>query len=105
MLTKEEYVSKELNKLNLEPSKRITELKRIGHTLPFSKLNEIISEYKKDYTDDEIEISSDYGEYDSCVIVISVVVDESEEEFTKRLNRVKKRIENDYERMLGLLET
>ena len=105
MLTKEEYVNKELNKLNLKPSKRITELERISHTLPFSKLNEIISKYKKDYTDDEIEISSDNDEYDSCVIVISAVIDESEEDFTKRLNRIKKRIEDDYERMLGLLET
>lgn len=105
MLTKEEYVNKELNKLNLKPSKQIKVLEYISYSLPFSKLNEIISKYKKDYTDDEIEISSDYGEYDSCEIVISAVVDESEEDFTKRLNRVKKRIEDNYERMLSLLET
>lgn len=105
MLTKEEYINKELNKLNLKPSKRIKELECIGHSLSFTKLNEIISKYKKDYTDDEIKIDSDYGEYDNCMIVISAVIDESEEEFAKRLNRIKKRIEDDYEKMLSLLET
>ena len=105
MLTKEEYVNKELNKLNLKPSKQIKVLKYISQSLSFAKLNEIISKYKKDYTDNEIEISSDYGKYDNCEIVISAIVDESKEDFAKRLSRIKKRIEDDYEKMLSLLKT
>ncbi len=105
MLSKEEYIQKELDKLNLKPSKKEKVLELIDFTVTIVELNEIISKYRKDYPDNEIEICSGY-DYDaeSNVIVIRVMIAETEKDFNNRVNSIRLRIEMDYDRMAKALE-
>lgn len=54
MLTKEEYVKKELDRLNLKPSIKEVVLETIDFPMTITQLNELIDKHKKDYTSDEI---------------------------------------------------
>lgn len=105
ILTKKEYVKKELDKLNLKPSKREIVLRRIDFTITITELNKIISEYKKDYSNNEIMIDPSYDyDMENCTISINVIVDETEEDFNIRLKCITSRIEDNYDRLIKLLQ-
>lgn len=105
MLTKEEYIKKELDKLNLKPSIKEVVLETIDFPMTITQLNELIDKHKKDYTSDEIEISPVYDyNYGEPNIVIKAIVKESEADFNNRVNNTRLRIEMDYDRMAKALE-
>ena len=105
MLSQEEYVKKELDKLNLKLSIRTIDLEKIDYPITITQLNKLIDKYKKDYTSDEIEISPEYCyEYEEPNIVIKAIVKESEADFNNRVNSIRRRIEMDYDRMANALE-
>lgn len=105
MLSREEYVKKELDKLNLKLSIRIIDLEKIDYPITITQLNKLIDKYKKDYTSDEIEISPEYDyNYEEPNIVIKAIVKESEADFNNRVNSIRRRIEMDYDRMANALE-
>lgn len=105
MLSKEEYIQKELDKLNLKPSKKEKVLELIDFTVTIVELNEIISKYRKDYPDNEIEICLGYDyNAERNVIVIRVMIAETEKDFNNRVNSIRLRIEMDYDRMAKALE-
>ena len=54
MLSHEEYIKKELDKLNLKLSIRIIDLEKINYPITITQLNKLIDKYKKDYASDEI---------------------------------------------------
>lgn len=101
--TKEEYVKKELDKLNLKPSKREIIIKRIEYELPITELEEIISGYRDSYNNIEIVPEFD-DDIESPIISIRVIVNETEEEFNARLKSTISNIENDYDRLIKLLQ-
>lgn len=101
--TKEEYVKKELDKLNLKPSKREIIIKRIEYELPITELEEIISGYRDSYNNIEIVPEFD-DDIESPIISIRVIVNETEEEFNARLKFTISNIENDYDRLIKLLQ-
>ena len=101
--TKEEYVKKELDKLNLKPSKREIIIKRIEYELPITELEEIISGYRDSYNNIEIVPEFD-DDIESHIISIRVIVNETEEEFNTRLKSIISNIENDYDRFIKLLQ-
>ena len=105
MLSQEEYVKKELDKLNLKLSIRTIDLEKIDYPITITQLNKLIDKYKKDYTSDEIEISPEYCyEYEEPTIVIKAIVKESDADFNNRVNSIRRRIEMDYDRMANALE-
>lgn len=105
MLSKEEYVKKELDKLNLKLSIRIIDLETIDYPMTITQLNELIEKYRKTYSDDEIEVSPEYNyNYDEPNIVIKAIVKETEKDFNSRVNSTRRRIEMDYDRMANSLE-
>lgn len=105
MLSQEEYVKKELDKLNLKLSIRTIDLEKIDYPITITQLNKLIDKYKKDYTSDEIEISPEYCyEYEEPNIVIKAIVKESDADFNNRVNSIRRRIEMDYDRMIKALE-
>jgi hypothetical protein len=105
MLSQEEYVKKELDKLNLKLSIRTIDLEKIDYPITITQLNKLIDKYKKDYTSDEIEISPEYCyEYEEPNIVIKAIVKESDADFNNRVNSIRRRIEMDYDRMANALE-
>ena len=101
--TKEEYVKKELDKLNLKPSKREIIIKRIEYELPITELEEIISGYRDSYNNIEIVPEFD-DDIESSIISIRVIVNETEEAFNARLKSTISNIENDYDRLIKLLQ-
>lgn len=101
--TKEEYVKKELGKLNLKPSKREIIIKRVEYELPITELEEIISGYRDSYNNIEIVPEFD-DDIESPIISIRVIVNETEEEFNARLKSTISNIENDYDRLIKLLQ-
>lgn len=104
MLSKEEYIKKELDKLNLKPSINEIVLESIDFPMSITQLNELIEKYRKTYTDDEIEIAPGYDSYSVFVIKIRVYKKESEDSFNIRVNNIRHRIEMDYDRMIKALE-
>ena len=105
MLSQEEYVKKELDKLNLKLSIRTIDLEKIDYPITITQLNKLIDKYKKDYTSDEIEISPEYCyEYEEPNIVIKAIVKESDADFNNRVNSIRRRIEMDYDRIAKALE-
>lgn len=105
MLTKEEYVMKELDRLNLKPSIKEVVLEKIDYPITITQLNELIDKHMKDYTSDEIEISPEYDyNYGEPNIVIKAIVKESDADFNNRVNSIRHRIEMDYDRMANVLE-
>lgn len=104
MLSKEEYIKKELDKLNLKPSINEIVLETIDFPMSITQLNELIEKYRKTYTDDEIEIAPGYDSYSVLVIKIRVYKKESEDSFNIRVNNIRHRIEMDYDRMIKALE-
>lgn len=105
MLSQEEYVKKELDKLNLKLSIRTIDLEKIDYPITITQLNKLIDKYRKDYTSDEIEISPEYCyEYEEPTIVIKAIVKESDADFNNRVNSIRRRIEMDYDRMANALE-
>jgi hypothetical protein len=105
MLSQEEYVKKELDRLNLKPSIKEVVLETIDFPMTITQLNELIDKHKKDYTSDEIEISPEYDyNYGEPNIVIKVIVKESEVDFNNRVNSIRRKIEMDYDRMAKALE-
>lgn len=105
MLSKEEYIQKELDRYDLKPIKQIISLETVDFDMSLTQLNELIAKYKKDYTDDEIRISPEYNyDMETPTIVISAIVKESEEELNNRVNSIRRRIEMDYDRMAKALE-
>lgn len=105
ILTKEEYVKKELAKLKLKPSKQEILLKRIYFDVTIEELNKIISKYKELYND-EIKITSEYDDFTrSSTIVIKVITYENEKDFNARLKVNIKRIEADYNKIINMLQT
>lgn len=105
MLSKEEYIKKELGRYNLNPMRQTIGLENIDFSMSLTQLNELIAKYKKDYTDDEIEISPEYNyDMEQTYISISAIVQESEEELNNRVNSIRRRIEMDYDRMAKALE-
>lgn len=86
MLSQEEYVKKELDRLNLKPSIKEVVLETIDFPMTITQLNELIDKHKKDYTSDEIEISPVYDyNYGEPNIVIKAIVKESEADFNNTL--------------------
>lgn len=105
MLTKEEYIKKELGRYELKPIKQVIELENVDFAMSITQLNELIAKYKKEYTDDEIEISPEYNyDMESPNIAIRAIIPESEEEFNNRVGTIRRRIEMDYDRMAKALE-
>lgn len=105
MLTKEEYIKKELDRLNLKPSIKEVILETIDFPMTITQLNELIEKYRKTYSDDEIEVSPEYDyNYEEPNIVIKAIVKESEADFNNRVNSIRHRIEMDYDRMANALE-
>ena len=105
MLSQEEYVKKELDRLNLKPSIKEVVLETIDLGMTITQLNELIDKHKKNYTSDEIEISPVYDyNYGEPNIVIKAIVKESEADFNNRVNNTRLRIEMDYDRMAKALE-
>ena len=105
MLSQEEYVKKELDRLNLKPSIKEVVLETIDFPMTITQLNELIDKHKKDYTSDEIEISPVYDyNYGEPNIVIKAIVKESDADFNNRVNSIRLRIEMDYDRMAKALE-
>lgn len=105
MLTKEEYIKKELGRYNLKPMRQTIDLENIDFSMSLTQLNELIAKYKKDYTDDEIEISPEYNyDMEHTYIAIRAIEQESEEELNNRVNSIRHRIEMDYDRMAKALE-
>lgn len=105
MLSQEEYVKKELDRLNLKPSIKEVVLETIDFPMTITQLNELIDKHKKDCTSDEIEISPVYDyNYGESNIVIKAIVKESEADFNNRVNNTRLRIEMDYDRMAKALE-
>jgi len=105
MLSKEEYIKKELDKLDLKLSIRIIDLESVDFAISITRLNEIIDKYKKDYTEDELEISPIYNyDMELANIAIKAIVKETKEEFNNRVNSIRLRIEMDYDRMAKALE-
>jgi hypothetical protein len=105
MLTKEEYIKKELDRYVLKPIKQTIDLENIDFSMSLTQLNELIAKYKKEYTDDEIEISPEYNyDIESPNIAIRAIIPESEEEFNNRVGTIRRRIEMDYDRMAKALE-
>lgn len=105
MLTKEEYIKKELDRYELKPIKQTIALENVDFSMSLTQLNELIAKYKKDYTDDEIEISPEYNyDMEQTYISIRAIVQESEEELNNRVNSIRRRIEMDYDRMAKALE-
>ncbi len=105
MLSQEEYIKKELDKLNLKLSIRIIDLEKINYPITITQLNKLIDKYKKDYASDEIEVSPEYDyNYEEPNIVIKAIVKETEKDFNDRVNSIRHRIEMDYDRMANALE-
>lgn len=105
MLLKEEYIKKELDKLNLKHSIKDVVLETIDYPMTITQLNELIEKYRKTYSDDEIEVSPEYDyNYEEPNIVIKAIVKESEADFNNRVNSTRLRIEMDYDRMANALE-
>lgn len=105
MLSQVQYVKKELDKLNLKLSIRTIDLEKIDYPITITQLNKLIDKYKKDYTDDEIEISPEYNyDMEQTYIAIRAIEQESEEELNNRVNSIRHRIEMDYDRMAKALE-
>lgn len=105
MLTKDEYIKKELDRYNLKPIKQTIALENVDFAMSITQLNELITKYKKEYAEDEIEISPEYNyDMETSIIVIRAIVKESEEELNNRLNSIRRRIEMDYDRMAKALE-
>ena len=105
MLSHEEYIKKELDKLNLKLSIRIIDLEKINYPITITQLNKLIDKYKKDYASDEIEVSPEYDyNYEEPNIVIKAIVKETEKDFNDRVNSIRHRIEMDYDRMANALE-
>lgn len=105
MLSQEEYIKKELDKLNLKLSIRIIDLEKINYPITITQLNKLIDKYKKDYASDEIEVSPEYDyNYEEPNIVIKAIVKETEKDFNDIVNSIRHRIEMDYDRMANALE-
>ena len=92
-----------MDKLNLKPSKREIIIKRIEYELPITELEEIISGYRNLYNN--IEIVPEFDDViESPIISIRVIVNETEKEFNDRLKSTISNIENDYDRLIKLLQ-
>lgn len=92
-----------MDKLNLKPSKREIIIKRIEYELPITELEEIISGYRDSYNNIEIVPEFD-DDIESPIISIRVIVNETEEEFNARLKSNISNIENNYDRLIKLLQ-
>lgn len=87
----------------VKASKREIIIKRIEYELPITELEEIISGYRDSYNNIEIVPEFD-DDIESPIISIRVIVNETEEEFNARLKSTISNIENNYNRLIKLLQ-